>query len=329
MTATIKELSYIGIEASDLDAWSGYLGHLLGAMPAREEENIRTFRLDEYVHRHIITKGPKNDISFAGYDCGSDTDLDEVVVLLRAKGHDVTEGDEALCAERGVRRLFWTLDPEGIRVELISGLQRAAQPYANDLNRHGFLTQQGGAGHMFLLCSPGGMGKMLDFYGDLGFKISDHIKEEVAPEVFLDATFTHCNGRHHTLAFAETPAPFKLHHFLIENNSREDVGWAWDRITKAEVPIMLTLGMHSNDEMFSFYSHSPSGVGVEFGWGGVIIDDDTWEVAQYDSISKWGHSSPKELSKYLLAGAAKAEQMERSALDDAVSAASDAGQGIR
>lgn len=329
MSATIKELSYVGIEASDLDAWSGFLGHLLGLMPAREDEDVRTFRLDDRVHRTIVTRGPKNDIAFAGYDCGGDTDLDEVVALLRAEGHQVTEGDEALKAERGVARLYWTLDPEGIRVELINGLAEAAEPYRNDVNRYGFQTAQGGAGHMFLMCSPGGREAMLEFYGHLGFKISDYIKEEMAPGVFIDAAFTHCNGRHHTLAFAEAPAPFKLHHLMVENNRREDVGWAWDRVTKAEVPIMLTLGMHSNDKMFSFYAHSPSGIAVEYGWGGVIIDDDSWEVTQYDSISLWGHSNPRELGKYLIAGADRGEALRKSAVDAAMDAASLAGEAIR
>lgn len=327
MTATIKELSYVGIEASDLDAWSGFLGQLLGIMPAREEEDVRTFRLDDYIHRTIVTRVPKNDIAFAGFDCGSDTDLDEVVGLLRSEGHEVVEGDEALRAERGVARVFVTHDPEGIRVELITGLQKATEPYRNEVNQQGFQTDQGGAGHMFLLCSEGGRDRMLEFYGHLGFKISDYIKEEMAPGVYIDAAFTHCNGRHHTLAFAEAPAPFKLHHFLIENNAREDVGLAYDRVCEARVPLLMTLGMHPNDKMFSFYAHSPSGVAVEFGWGGLIIDDDDWEVTQYDSISLWGHQNPMELGKWLVEGAERGEALKKAAVDEAVAASVQGDEG--
>lgn len=322
MTATIKELAYTGIEASDLDAWSGFLGELLGLMPARVEEDIRTFRLDDYVHRVIITRGQKNDIAFAGFDCGSDADLDEVVALLRDRGHEVTEGDADLAAERGVARVYVTHDPEGIRVELITGLRGAAEPYRNEVNQYGFQTSQGGAGHIFLLCAPGGREKMLEFYGHLGFRISDYIKEELAPGVYIDAAFTHCNGRHHTIAFAEAPAPFKLHHLLIENNRREDVGWAYDRVCEARVPLLMTLGMHPNDKMFSFYAHSPSGIAVEYGWGGLIItDEDSWEVTQYDAISLWGHKNARELGKWLLEGAERADAMQRAAVDEAVATA--------
>ena len=146
MTATIKELSYVGIEASDLDAWSRFLSQLLGIMPARVEEDLRTFRLDDYVHRTIVERGPKNDISFAGYDCGSHADLDEVVELLRSNGHDVVEGDAALAAQRGVARIYVTHDPEGIRVELINGLAKADEPYHNEVNQYGFQTSRAAPG---------------------------------------------------------------------------------------------------------------------------------------------------------------------------------------
>lgn len=322
MTATIKELAYVGIEAPDLDAWSGFLGQLLGVMPARRTDDVRTFRMDDRVHRHIIERGPKNDVSFVGYDCGSADDLDQVIALLRAEGHEVVEGDEALKAERGVEGLFIVHDPEDIRIELITGLARAEEPYQNEVNIGGFQTEQGGAGHIFLLCGDGRREAMLEFYGLLGFRLSDYVKEEVAPGVYIDAAFTHCNGRHHTLAIAEAPAPFKLHHFLIENNLREDVGFAYDRITEARVPLLMTLGMHSNDKMFSFYAHSPSGIAVEFGWGGLIIEDEqSWEVTQHDAISMWGHKNTRELGNWLLESADRGDELLKAAIDQAIAVA--------
>ncbi|MFI8089494.1 VOC family protein [Streptomyces sp. NPDC086080] len=316
MSATIKELAYVGIEADDLDAWSGFAGQLLGLMPARHEDDIRTFRLDDRVHRTIIVRGPRNDLAFAGFDCGSDADLDEVVALLRSQGHDVTDTDPGLAAERGVARIHVTADPEGNRVELLVGLKKADEPYTNQVNKYGFQTRQGGAGHMVLLCTPGGgRERMLEFYGHLGFKLSDYIKDEVAPGVVVDIAFTHCNGRHHTLAFAEMPAPFKLHHFMIENNNMSDVGLAYDRVVEAGVPLLYTLGMHPNDKMFSFYAHSPSGIAVEYGWGGLIIeDDDTWEITEYDSVSAWGHKNPMELGTSLVALAERGRELQEAAM---------------
>ncbi len=319
MAATIKELSYVGIESDDLDAWSGFAGGLLGLMPARHEDEVRTFRLDDHVHRTIVLRGPRNDLAFAGFDCGCDADLDEVVAQLRGEGHDVAEGGPHLAAERGVARIYVTTDPEGNRVELINGLKKAGTLYTSEVNKHGFQTRQGGAGHMFLLCTPGGgRERMLEFYGHLGFKLSDYIKDEVAPGLFVDAAFTHCNGRHHTLAFAEMAAPVKLHHFLIENNDISDVGWAYDRVVEARVPLMHTLGMHPNDKMFSFYAVTPSGIAVEYGWGGLIIeDDDAWQIAEYDSISAWGHKNPMELGASLVELAERGRELQEAAMKKA------------
>ena len=33
----------------------------------------------------------------------------------------------------------------------------------------------------------------------------------------------------------------------------------------------------------------PAGFAIEFGFGGKVVDRATWEYAQYDSPSSWGH----------------------------------------
>ena len=61
-------------------------------------------------------------------------------------------------------------------------------------------------------------------------------------------------------------------------NDRVDVGCAYDRVQAAGLPLALSLGMHPNDLMFSFYVVTPSGFAIEFGADGRVIDDDTWQV---------------------------------------------------
>jgi hypothetical protein len=41
--------------------------------------------------------------------------------------------------------------------------------------------------------------------------------------------------------------------------------------------------------MISFYGATPSGFLVEFGWGGVKVDQSNWQVRSYDKFSEWGH----------------------------------------
>jgi hypothetical protein len=54
----------------------------------------------------------------------------------------------------------------------------------------------------------------------------------------------------------------------------------------------MTLGRHTNDHVVSFSSRSPSGFDVEFGCGGVLVDEATWTVTQVTKPSFWGHRSP-------------------------------------
>ena len=52
----------------------------------------------------------------------------------------------------------------------------------------------------------------------------------------------------------------------------------------------VTLGRHINDEVTSFYSNSPSGFMVEYGWGGRVIDVDGWQPQEVTwGPSMWGH----------------------------------------
>jgi hypothetical protein len=46
--------------------------------------------------------------------------------------------------------------------------------------------------------------------------------------------------------------------------------------------------------MTSFYVRTPSGFEIEYGTGGLMVDDDSWQVATHDSQSIWGHKPPAE-----------------------------------
>jgi hypothetical protein len=51
-----------------------------------------------------------------------------------------------------------------------------------------------------------------------------------------------------------------------------------------------TLGRHSNDQMVFFYVVTPSGFEVEYGGGGRLVDDATWQVQRHDRGGLWGHA---------------------------------------
>ena len=111
----------------------------------------------------------------------------------------------------------------------------------------------------------------LAFYRDLlGFRISDYIRKPIT------AYFLHVNPRHHSLALFEAPHT-GMHHLMVELYSFDDVGQGYDIALGEKDRIVATLGRHPNDLVTSFYMHTPSDILVEYGWGGVEVDDATWQ----------------------------------------------------
>jgi 3,4-dihydroxy-9,10-secoandrosta-1,3,5(10)-triene-9,17-dione 4,5-dioxygenase len=101
--------------------------------------------------------------------------------------------------------------------------------------------------------------------------------------------FFGCNPRHHSLAVAPIPAASGLIHLMIEVESLDDVGRAMDRCQRNGAPLVSSLGRHANDFMVSFYLRTPSGFDIEYGTGGLVLDEATWVARQTTAHSLWGH----------------------------------------
>jgi hypothetical protein len=97
-----------------------------------------------------------------------------------------------------------------------------------------------------------------------GFQLSDYILKP------FRAFFMHVNPRHHSLALIETGTN-GMHHLMVELFSFDDVGQAYDIALTDPERIGVTPGRHTNDHVTSFYSRSPSGFTVEYGWGGRCV----------------------------------------------------------
>ncbi|MFI1521899.1 VOC family protein [Kitasatospora cineracea] len=296
----VQELAYVVYEVGDLADWEHFGVTLLGMQVGERTADGFTLRTDEKAHRWIVTEGPADDLVASGYQVASDEALDALVDRLTAAGVAVTEGGAELAAARRVERLVQVTDPMGNPVELVTGLADAATPFRSDALLGSFVTGTGGAGHQVLLSKGVERAEYLAFYeGLLGFRISDRIVEELAPGVFADLIFLHCNPRHHSVAFGDMPHPRKVHHFMVEVTDIRDVGRAYDRCMDAGQPFEMTLGMHPNDHMFSFYVRTPSGFSVEYGWGGLLIDEATWQVTTLDRLHSWGHRPPELVHELL------------------------------
>uniref|UniRef100_UPI0007898F5B VOC family protein n=1 Tax=Sphingobium chlorophenolicum TaxID=46429 RepID=UPI0007898F5B len=259
----------------------------LGLQWSPRDDGTVDIRLDSHATRIRIHEGPRDDLAYAGWEVRDAGALEELHDRLAAKGVAV-ERASADAADRRVLDLIRFPDPEGNVHEAYYGpLQRTDRPFVSPTGAR-FKTGAQGLGHIVLACRDKAV--MLGFFQDvLGFRISDHIRTEVIPGRPLEISFLRCNGRHHSLALAPVPIPKKIVHLMVETTSIDEVGRAMHRCMAAGTHLSFTLGRHSNDNMLSFYPLSPSGFDIEYGWGGLEVEDESWHVLTHESNSAWGH----------------------------------------
>jgi 2,3-dihydroxybiphenyl 1,2-dioxygenase len=288
MRSPIEALGYLGLEVSDLQAWQRFAGDVLGLEALERQDGAIDLRMDDYATRIRLQSGPRDDLAYIGWEVRDAAALELLAQHLERAGTDVQRGNAALAADRRVAGLIRFSDPEGNSHEAVYGpLQKTNVPFVSP---HGvrFKTGRNGLGHIVLSCRD--KPAMMDFFlGTLGFRLSDHINTEVVPGKPLQISFMRCNGRHHSLALADVSLPKKIIHMMVETQSLDDVGRALQRCLERRIHLSFTLGRHSNDRMLSFYPLSPSGFDVEYGWGGLEVDDENWHVLTHDTNSAWGH----------------------------------------
>jgi 2,3-dihydroxybiphenyl 1,2-dioxygenase len=299
----IQQLGYLGFEVSDLGAWESFATDVLGLeVGVRRSDGGLGLRLDSYRQRLLLEPGKSDDLAFLGWQVADQAALDAMATRLRSAGVEVTAGTEEQAASRGVQRLISYRDPGGIPSEIFFGPAKGDAPFRSKLVPNGFAAEELGLGH--LVISAKSQQESKDFYTNvLGFRLSDHIIATIY-NYPVNIAFFHTNGRHHSIAFGEQQKK-RLHHFMLEVKTLDDVGLGLDRTWRSGLRIMQSLGRHPNDRMFSFYAKTPSGFQFEYGWGGREVDDATWKPTTYDHISEWGHHPPQFLAQPPPPGAPK------------------------
>jgi 2,3-dihydroxybiphenyl 1,2-dioxygenase len=281
-TAELTGLGYIGICSSRLDDWSSYATRLLGMQQVDRAGAVRAFRMDDRKQRLVVTGDDADGLGFLGWEVASAAALDALAGRLDAHGVEVQYAPRALADERHVTDLIVFNDPAGNRVEVFHGPAVASDPFKPGRPISGFRTGALGMGHAVLHVEN--TEPLLAFYRDLlGFRVSDYALKPYA------LYFFHINGRHHSFAMVGS-GKRGMHHFMVELCSLDDVGQGYDLAQLEDGRVAYTLGRHTNDYMTSFYTHSPSGFFVEYGWGGRVIDPGAWQPHEtHDGPSFWGH----------------------------------------
>lgn len=297
MTSPIIELGYLGFEVSDLARWDEFSTTVLGAVPHLGPDQpdgsaTRYLQVDDKAYRFILTSGPADDYAFAGWRVADAAAVHAFADFLNRKDIKATAATPAELALRRADQMIHFQDPAGNRHEVYCGHPLAETPFKSELVPSGFVTAGGGLGHVVYEASE--YPEMVKFAQQvLGLRLSDFIDMHVGPGITIEVAFFHANERHHSFAVAPrapVPGPHKrIHHFMLEARTMREVGFARDRFLKFGLEIPMDIGQHPNDRMISFYGKVPSGFHIEFGFGGVFVDDTTWQSTRYDGISEWGH----------------------------------------
>ncbi|MCH2172692.1 VOC family protein [Myxococcota bacterium] len=281
----IRGLGYLAIASSDLGAWERFACEVLGLMrnPLLSSDEALYLRMDERPYRVVVETSDADRFSCAGWQVSGPDDFEQACAELEAAGVGLERGTADQCDRRRVHDLVRLQDPSGNTLEIFHGSIYEHTPFVSPAATSGFVTGDLGMGHI-VIPAPA-YDECLAFYTEvLGFRRSDFM--QMGP---MTITFLHCNARHHSLALMSAESPNGLFHFMAEAKTLDDVGYALDRVQGADLHLSSTLGRHTNDQMTSFYVRSPSGFDVEFGCGGILVDDATWTTGEITAPSFWGH----------------------------------------
>ncbi|MDA0823530.1 MAG: VOC family protein [Proteobacteria bacterium] len=286
--ASVTGLGYVGCTITDYQPWHQLLRTLYG-LQRRDDSpaGVHQYRLDEQHHRLALKEGAEDKLAYIGWEVGTREDLRIIAARLSENDVRVESGERDLCAERAVMELIAFEGPDGVRTEVFFGPKLDSMPFCPAHGMSGYKTGDLGLGHVVLVAED--PEETVKWYREmLGFKLSDYIFWDG-----IEATFLHCNPRHHSVAFVNAMGPFKagdLNHIMLEAQSLDDIGRGYDTALENKVPLAMTLGRHSNDQTTSFYAVTPSGWWIEYGHGGRLIDDAVWEPKMYSSPKLWGHA---------------------------------------
>nr|BAH89443.1 2,3-dihydroxybiphenyl-1,2-dioxygenase [uncultured bacterium] len=280
----INALSYLGIASPAYAEWAMFGEQVLGLERVHDgPDGAIRFRMDEAECRLSVHPSDKNDIAYVGWSVSGPRAAAALAAHISEAGVTVSEATREEAESRRVSGYYWFLDLAGFRHELSWGQWVSPMTFRPGRPMDGFSTGEQGMGHIVLLVPD--LEAADRFYREvMGFHSSDRIVIDGTIELL----FYHVNGRHHSLAIGTLGGRTGAHHMMLEVRSLDDVGAAHDLCEAHGIPITSTIGRHTNDRMISFYLHTPSGLRIEYGYGGLEVDD-LWVPKAYSRSSLWGH----------------------------------------
>ena len=294
----VANLGYLHIAESSANSWRDFGANILGLMPIeRSNYSDTTFlKMDDQPFRLMVSAANDSQpagLVAAGWEMANKAEYDAMLLQLQNAGVEIQHGDEAGAKLRCVSEYVCAADPCGSRFEIYHGRTSdtaCGVAFESPLGIKTFVTGPMGLGHLVIPAPE--IEKSHQFYCEaLGFKNSDDLNLPPFAEGFPDQRiiFMHANNpRHHSLALYNFPNPVGIIHLMVEVADVDEVGKGLDRVQKAGLPLLASLGRHLNDQMLSFYVFGPDGIAVEYGCEGLQIDD-SFEATVSTIGDIWGH----------------------------------------
>ena len=292
-----KSLGYARIETTDLLRWREYGVEVLGMMVAPNMPDDAVFlKMDERPFRLAVFAGDADRLSALGWQLQDDDALCALSRGLEQAGIAFERGASAECEARQVRSFIRFTDPSGNVAEAYCGGRLDYAPFVSPTGVSRFETGalgRMGFGHAVLEAPA--LAETREFYHRwLGFDDTDYMHfrfSEDPADPGQGLHFMHCdNPRHHSLGLYQTESsPSRCVHLMVEVATVDEVGYCLDRVKRREIPIVSTLGRHTNDRMLSFYMATPAGFAMEYGCQGLQMDWSGYTPTVTALPSLWGH----------------------------------------
>lgn len=292
-----NSLGYVTIQTADIERWRRFAFQLIGFAEGKGPDPAALYlRMDERAARIVVTPGETDRIIASGWEVRDRAGLRRVRDTLDAAGIAYKELSQGEADDRRVEEVLTFDDPAGNTLEVFHGAVLDHSPVVTPFGAR-FVTGDQGMGHVVLpaLDANG----LFEFYTEtLGF-LSRGSYRVPLPKEFgpIRIRFLGVNERHHSLAIAPamTLRDPGLIHMMVEVDSLDTVGEALDRVTKEDFQLSSTLGRHTNDKMVSFYVRAPGDWDIEFGTGGMRIDETHYTAEEITADSYWGHQWVSDL----------------------------------
>jgi 2,3-dihydroxybiphenyl 1,2-dioxygenase len=283
-------LGYLRIETTRFSDWRRFAADGVGLHVDDLDTDGMRFRLDDQQCRFLLRRGPAEDVTAAGWHV--EATCDAIVGRVRDRGVPVTIGSAEDAALRGVQRLVRFPGPKGMTQEVSATPLTTATPLR--MQASGFVTGAAGMGHIAITSrAPEAIHRY--YHNVFDARLSDFIIETISG-VRLRIRFLRVNGRHHSVAVANTerlrldPVRTRVQHLNVQASTLDDMTAAYLRIKRLGFTMTLGIGQHTNDKELSFYARTPSGFEWELGWNPIVVDEATWQPTTHRGISLWGHT---------------------------------------